>query len=42
VAAAKPAAPALSTPLSTGGTLEDLIRREVAAEQKKVRAAKAQ
>lgn len=36
------AAPVPATPLSTGGTLEDLIRREVAAEQKKVRAAKSQ
>ncbi|HEX8791010.1 MAG TPA: hypothetical protein VF765_08650 [Polyangiaceae bacterium] len=36
------APPALATPLSTGGTLEDLIRREVAAEQKKVHAAKGQ
>ena len=35
-------APVAATPLATGGTLEDLIRREVAAEQKKVRAAKAQ
>ena len=40
--AATTATPVAATPLATGGTLEDLIRREVAAEQKKVRAAKAQ
>ena len=40
--AATTAAPVAATPLSNGGTLEDLIRREVAAEQKKIRAAKAQ
>jgi hypothetical protein len=41
--AATAAAPPAPTPPSTGGSsLEDLIRREVAAEQKKIRAAKGQ